>query len=70
MNVVNLSLSPASAPMHVGDRSTWLNSVDFSFEKYFQDFFQDFFFKIFFKIFFLKNFFLSSRQVRPYSKWA
>jgi hypothetical protein len=30
---------PVSAPMHVGVRSTWLNSEDFSFEKYFQKYF-------------------------------
>ncbi len=32
-SLCNLSLSPGSATMHVGDRSTWLNSGDFSFEK-------------------------------------
>ncbi len=31
--LVHLSLSPASAPMHVGDRSTWLNSEALSRDK-------------------------------------
>jgi len=35
--------------MHVGERPTWLNTGDFSFEKYFQDFFQNFFSEYFFQ---------------------
>jgi len=38
--------------MHVGERPTWLNTGDFSFEKYFQDFIQDFFSVFFSRIFF------------------
>jgi len=38
--------------MHVGERPTWLNTGDFSFEKYFQDFFKDFFQSIFSEYFF------------------
>ncbi len=34
---------PVSAPMHVGERPTWLNTGDFSYEKYFQDFFSEYF---------------------------
>jgi len=39
--------------MHVGERPTWLNTVDFSFEKYFEKYF------ILLKEFFLKEFFLN-----------
>jgi len=63
---------PWSAPMHVGERPTWLNTGDFSFEKYpfnKNAFFQKFFFfrKSFFqKFFFSVNKVLSPKQGCPY----
>jgi len=57
--VFNLSHPPVSAPMHVGERPTWLNTGDFSFEKYFMKFsrfYQEIFIQEIFDL--LKTFFL------------
>ena len=48
--------------MHVGERPTWLNTGDFSYEKYFQDFLQAFFFRIFLKEFFLSKIRISHQR--------